>query len=197
MRLDYMTARLKWLLLFSVFLIPYEACAANHYLTLYGGKYSDSKLGHVLLSKPIDFMDAYLGVVALSRGFDFVSPAHQWELEAQLGKYYRAQRHWEFNVAALYRWQRFPWRKILRTTLAIGDGLSYATRTPALEKASKSNIGATRLLNYVVVEVSVAPPEVKDWSLIVRVHHRSGVYGIFDDVEGGSNVIAVGAKFRY
>ncbi len=195
--MDYVIAQLKWLMPLSIFFIPYESCAANYYLTLYSGKYSDNKLGHVLLSKPVDFMDAYLGVVALSRGFAFESPAHQWELEGQLGKHFHEQHHWEFNIAALYRWQRFPWQKRLRTTLAIGDGLSYAAQTPPLEAASKSNVGATRLLNYVVVEMTVAPPEVKDWSLVVRVHHRSGVYGIFDDVEGGSNVIAAGIKFRF
>ncbi len=195
--MDDVTARLKCLLLLSVVLIPFEAFATEYYLTLYGGKYSDNKLGHVLLSKPVDFIDAYLGVVALSRGFAFESPAHQWELEAQLGKHYRGQRHWEFNIAALYRWQRFPWQALLRTTLAIGNGLSYATQTPPLEAASQSNVGATRLLNYVVVEMTVAPPEVTAWSLLVRVHHRSGVYGLFDGVEGGSNVITVGAKFHY
>lgn len=194
--INEVTTRLKWLAL-SLLLIPHDLIADDYYLTLYGGKYSDSTLGDILVSKPIDFWDAYLGVVAVSRGFKFESPSHQWEVEAQLGKHYRGQRHWEFNIAALYRWQRFPWRKYLRTTLAIGDGLSYASQTPELEEASKTNVGATRLLNYIVIEMTVAPPTVEQWSLVARVHHRSGVFGIFDDVEGGSNIVAAGVKFRF
>ena len=54
-----------------------------------------------------------------------------------------------------------------------------------------------RLLNYILGEMTVAPPQVKDWSLVVRVHHRSGVFGLFDGVEGGSNVIGAGVKFHY
>lgn len=174
-----------------------HAANAADYLTLYLGKYSDDRLGDVLLSKPVAYMDSYLGVAAWSRAFAFDSPAHRWEVEAQAGKHLRTQHHWEFNLLALYRWQRFPWRNTLQTSVAIGDGLSYATTTPPLEAASTTNVGATRLLNYILVETTFAPPAVTGWSLVVRVHHRSGVYGLFDDVEGGSNVLAAGIKLRY
>lgn len=147
-----------------------------------------------MLSKPVDFMDAYLLVMAGTKAFRMDNPAHQWEIEGQLAKHFRAQRHWELNILAIYRWKRFPWHERLPTTLAIGDGLSYATDVPPLEAASTTNEGAGRLLNYILVEMTVAPPQVKSWSFIVRVHHRSGVYGLFDGVEGGSNVIGAGIK---
>lgn len=188
--------RLIWLLSLAC-LAPGHAFAADDSLTLYVGKYSDDRLGDVLLSKPAAYLDSYLVTLAASHAFAFESPAHQWELEGQLVKHFRGQRHWELNVLAIYRWQRFPWRDVLRTTLAIGDGLSYATEVPPLEAASHSNEGATRLLNYILVEMTAAPPQVKEWSLVVRVHHRSGVYGLFDGVKGGSNVIGVGVKFYY
>lgn len=172
-------------------------CLASDYLTLYLGKYSDDRLGDVLLSKPVAYANSYLAVAAWSRAFELNSPAHQWEVEVQAGKHLRSQHHSEFNLLALYRWQRFPWQHRLKTTVAIGDGLSYATAIPPLEASSTTNVGATRLLNYILVETTFAPPSVTDWSLVVRVHHRSGVYGLFDDVEGGSNVLAAGIKFRY
>ncbi len=183
--------------LLALIVMPLRAVAGDHALTLYAGKYSDDRLGAVLVSKPIAFEDAWFAAAALSRAFAFRSPAHQWEIEGQAGKHFRGQTHWEINVLAIYRWQRFPWQHLLRTTIAIGDGLSYATRVPLLEEASDTNVGATKLLNYVLVEFTFAPPQVTDWSLVVRVHHRSGVYGLFNDVEGGSNVIAAGIKWRY
>ncbi|ALP51943.1 hypothetical protein Tel_01650 [Candidatus Tenderia electrophaga] len=166
-------------------------------MALYVGKYSDDRLGDVLVSKPIDYLDSYMVTVALGRAFAFASPSHQWEWEAQLVKHFSRQHHWELNALVIYRWQRFPWHRVLRTTLALGDGLSYASEVPPLEAASHTNEGATRLLNYILVEMTAAPPQVTDWSLVVRVHHRSGVYGLFDDVEGGSNVIGVGIKFHF
>lgn len=187
--------QLVYMLIAVVVLLPATAVASEAYaLTVYSGKYSDDRLGDVLVSKPVHFMDSYLAVAAVSKIFPLASRSHQWELEGQLAKHYRGQSHWEFNALAIYRWQRFPWNPYLKTSIALGDGLSYATSTPPLEAASTTNVGATRLLNYILVEITYAPPQVKDWALVVRVHHRSGVYGLFNDVEGGSNVIGMGIK---
>lgn len=174
-----------------------KAVSTTHSLTLYTGKYSDDTLGDILVNKPITFEDAWLGVAALARIFPLHSPYHQWEVEGQLGRYFVAQTHWELNAVAIYRWKRFPWNRYLNTTMALGDGLSYATRVPPLELSSPTNKGATHLLNYIVFEATFAPPWAKNWSLVTRVHHRSGIYGIFNDVEGGSNIVAVGIKFLY
>jgi hypothetical protein len=192
-------ARRKWgWLLAALFCLPSPLWAAgSNSLTLYAGRYSDDRLGDVLLSKPVTYMNSWLLAVAASHAFALASPAHQWELEGQLARHVRGQHHWETNLLAIYRWQRFSWRRVLQTSLAVGEGLSYASRVPPLEAASQTNVGATRLLNYILVEMTVAPPQVKDWSLVVRVHHRSGVYGLFNDVKGGSNVIAAGVKFYY
>ncbi len=187
-----------WLgVMLLTFTLPSSVYAQQSALTFYVGKYSDNRLGDILLSKPVALIDSWLAAAALSHAFAFESFKHQWEIEAQLAKHYRGQDHWEVNLVAIYRWQYFPWNHRLRTTLAIGDGLSYAAEIPPLEEASKTNVGATRLLNYILVETTFAPPEVSDWSLVVRVHHRSGIFGLFDDVEGGSNIIAAGIKFYY
>jgi hypothetical protein len=180
-----------------IILSPVQVIASEFALTLYSGKYSDDRLGHVLLSKPVEFTDSYVAVAALSKIFTLESRSHQWEVEGQLGKHYDGQDHWEFNILALYRWQRFPWNHYLQTSVAIGDGLSYASETPPLEAQSTTNEGATRLLNYILVEFTFAPPQVDNWALVARVHHRSGVYGLFNDVEGGSNVLAAGVKFSF
>ncbi|MFC1747194.1 hypothetical protein ACFL2V_00150 [Pseudomonadota bacterium] len=182
---------------FLLFILPRVCLAGDYFFTLYNGKYTDDRLGDVLLSKQVDQLDAYLAVVALSHVFPLENAKHQWEIEAQLGKHYRGQHHSELNLLAIYRWQKTPWDHILNTSFALGDGLSYASEIPPLELASTTNIGASRLLNYILVEMTVAPPHVKNWSIVARVHHRSGVYGLFNDVEGGSNVIAMGIKFRY
>ena len=187
----------RLLTLSALLLVPGICLASDHYLTLYKGKYSDDRLGDVLLSKPVDYYDSYLTTIAISKPLPLKSLSHQWEVEAQLAKHYRSQDHWEVNLLAIYRWQQFPWHNYLKTSLAIGDGLSYASETPALEASSPSNIGATRLLNYIMVEMTAAPPTVDNWALVVRVHHRSGVYGLFNDVEGGSNVIAAGIKIGF
>lgn len=171
--------------------------AADDYLTVYAGKYTDDRLGKILLSQPFSYEDSYIGVVALARAFPLASPNHRWEVEGQLGKHFQGQDNWEINVLAIYRWQQFPWNHLLQTSVAVGDGLSYASDTPQIESSSHTNTGSRRLLNYILVEVEFAPPQVNDWSLVMRIHHRSGVYGTFGDVRGGSNLICAGVKLAF
>lgn len=48
-----------------------------------------------------------------------------------------------------------------------------------------------------VVEMTVAPQQLKTISFVGRVHHRSGICGLFNDVHGGSNIIFAGAKYAF
>ncbi len=186
------------LLIIIVLLSTPGLCAASErYLTAYGGKYSDDNLGELLANEPITFENSTLAVLAVAKKISDAYPSYHWEVEGQIGKHFRDQTHWEFNIAAIVRWKRFPWNRYLKTSVAIGDGLSYATEVPPLELRSHTNTGATRLLNYLLLEMTVTPPQVEEWSIVGRIHHRSGIFGLFNDVRGGSNVLALGIRFAY
>ncbi len=186
------------LLIIIVLLFTSSLCVASErYLTVYGGKYSDDNLGELLANEPIEFENSTFAGLAVAKRISEFHPSYQWEVEGQIGKHFHDQIHWEFNIAAIVRWKRFPWNHYLRTSVAIGDGLSYATEVPPLELKSHTNTGATRLLNYLVIEMTVSPPQVQNWSIVGRIHHRSGVFGLFNNVRGGSNVLALGIKFAY
>jgi hypothetical protein len=92
------------------------------------------------------------------------------------------------------RWVVFPWNKYIETTAAIGEGLSWATQIPALEKADPTNSDNNQLLNYILLEATFAIPE-SPWSLVTRIHHRSGVYGLLG--HSGSNIIEAGIRYRF
>lgn len=171
--------------------------AADRYITVYAGKYTDHKLLEVFTDHPVPYEHSYAVAAAVAQVFSTPSPARQWETEWQVVKHAGIQTHWEFNAVLIHRWTRFPWNRWVRTSLAIGDGLSYATAVPRLELESPTNEGAARLLNYLVLELGLAPPEAQRWSVIGRIHHRSGVYGLFGDVDGGSNIMSLGVKYRY
>lgn len=179
-------------------LAPFAATAdsAPWLLTVTVGRYTDQHYEDILAQTPLVFEPARLVNVALARPFA-AGQRHRWEIEAQAGKYYGAQHHWEFDGVVIWRWTDFPWNRWLVTTAAVGDGLSYASVVPPLELASHTNRGAARLLNYTLIETTFAPPQARHWSLVVRVHHRSGLYGTFGGVHGGSTVIAVGVKFAF
>lgn len=166
------------------------------YLSLYAGRYSDQHLYEDILGqKPLRFENAWLVTAAVTHPIS-AGPRHRWEVEAQAGKYAGAQTEWEFNGLVIWRWSDFPWNRRLATTAALGEGMSYDTEIPPLELASHTNTGTQRVLNYFMLEATFGPPDA-DWALLMRVHHRSGVFGLYGGVHGGSNVIAVGVKIGF
>jgi hypothetical protein len=116
------------------------------------------------------------------------------ELEAQAGKYFGDQNHWEFNLPILgFRWHRFPWDDHLATGLAWGIGPSYATRVPEIEL--ETNDDSNRWLVYWFAELTLGPPTA-NWEVLMRLHHRSDAFGIVAD-DGGSNALCAGIRYRF
>jgi hypothetical protein len=144
-----------------------------------------------------DFETSYYFIAfAVSRRIYSFTKNLDLELEGQGVKHMGNQHHWEFNGLVTLRWLTFPWNKYIDTTIAIGDGPSYATRKPELEK--KIHRGKTsHFLNYLMLELTFALPKAPQWNLVVRLHHRSGIFGTFDGVEGASNALGVGLKYRF
>ena len=82
-----------------------------------------------------------------------------------------------------------------RVNLSILEGLSYNSEHSYYEKTTKYGNGkSSQLLNYLALEIEV--PVDKSYSFLGRIHHRSGAYGIFDGVHGGSNGYLLGVKYK-
>ena len=91
---------------------------------------------------------------------------------------------WSFGVRA---WLQ-PW-----LSLAFFEGVSLNTNVSNYEKTFRENY--TTFLNYLGFEVeALIRPE---WSLVGRIHHRSGAYGTYSGVSEGSNAYLVGMRYRF
>ncbi len=145
------------------------------------------------LSLYTDTHDAYLTALTVGKRIGSYKKYIDAELEGQIVKYYVKQDHWEFNAAFVLRWQPFLWDRLLDTSFAIGNGLSYASEVPDLEE--KEHVNSTQLLHFLMIELTFALPDYPEWNLITRIHHRSGIWGIFDKVKGGTNAIGLGIKY--
>jgi len=162
--------------------------------TVYGASQLRGNIWQTFYSP--DFETSYYFIaLAVSRRIYSFTKNLDLELEGQGVKHMGNQHHWEFNGLFTLRWLTFPWNKYIDTTFAIGDGLSYATKTPKLEAEQHDN--TSLFLNYLMLELTFALPETPKWSLVVRLHHRSGIRGIFDDVEGASNALGMGLKYKF
>lgn len=111
-------------------------------------------------------------------------------------------------IKAHYDW-RLPWiRKHLR--LGLGEGLSYVTRIPASEQRdfAKKGVDSVKLMNY--LEWTMDMPlrqfeplgrllsrDIDDVYVGFIVWHRSSVFGLFGDSQGGINFMGFGFEVQY
>lgn len=102
---------------------------------------------------------------------------------------------YEFDPYMSWRWANFFWNKWVNTSLAIGEGISYASSIPWLEK--KTNVNTKRLLNYLMLEATLAPPIYPKLQLVIRIHHRSGAYGLYRAGNTGSNAVGLGLRYLF
>lgn len=169
---------------------------SRFFVSAYGSRNSPDRLMDILFRPPPEFRDSYASSLALSYLLVDVKRVRV-EWENNLTKHYRMQHHWEFNTAAIARWMRFPWDERLDTRLALGSGLSYAVDLPYLEPRTTLGRGeSARLLHFMVVEKEFVLPNHPQWSAFARIHHRSGMFGLFSGVRGGSNFVGLGVRYR-
>ena len=103
-------------------------------------------------------------------------------------------RIFEFDPYIGFRWANLPWNHYVNTSLAIGEGVSYDSSIPAIERKNK-NLNTKRLLNYLMLEATFAHPSYPRLQLVARIHHRSGAYGLYHAGNSGSNDIGFGIRY--
>ena len=161
-------------------------------VTLYGGPFAKNDFLE-FFTMPVEFDHAGMVSLALSREFAVLWKHLRWEAEVGVTKWFGDQTNWEFTGAIVARWITFPWNDYVATTLAVGDGPSFATEPPKLEM--KNFDEAKRLQNYVFFELTFGLPRFPQWDFVVRLHHRSGVFGLLGG--SGSSVPTVGIKYKF
>jgi hypothetical protein len=156
---------------------------------------SDSDLHELVVQPWLADGEYGFAAVALSREVARFHEAFSIEVEVgvggRFGTGYDAAEGW---LAAYLRYDGFPWNDVVRTTVAVSTGVDLVSRLPPDEVAEEDT---SRVLHYFSPEITFALPDNPDNELVVRWHHRSGVFGTFDGVRGGSNVVALGLRHRW
>ena len=144
--------------------------------------------------------DDYAGSSSGNPGWDWKDG---YSYESQNSGY---NRHEEFNAAFVLRWRKFPWNKTIMTTFGVGDGISYATEKPPVEKdphgvlhgEEHSRWETAQTLNYLLFDITFALPKAPEYSLFFRIHHRSGIFGLVNGIDrGGTNFLCVGIRCQF
>jgi hypothetical protein len=181
------------------------------YLSAYAGQWVESNLAeipHRLLTWSLETRRAYLlggglGYVLVPR-FEVPLPfcggcalrGNSLELEGVVLKHFDLQDHWEVAGGAFARTGQIPLFPGAGLNLAAGAGLSYALADPKLEngRGGQRGVDTYRLQFYLAFETELAHRAVPGWSLLGRIHHRSGGYGTLTEQGSGSNFIGLGLR---
>lgn len=125
-----------------------------------------------------------------------------WIVDGEIGAGYRSGevKSPEGWVALYLRYDGFPWSHLLYTTAAMNVGLSFVEKISEVERVScegRGNPYCAKVLHYLSPEITFAAPQYRDTELVVRWHHRSGAWGLFNGVWGGSNITTVCLRQRF
>jgi hypothetical protein len=119
----------------------------------------------------------------------------QFEGEFDIAKRFHGANEFDVVLAPFVRWTSFPWNRLLYTNARLGAaGLSYTSGVSAWERQNSGNNRGSNFLQFGAMEVSFAARENARSEVFVRVHHRSGVFGLINGVNGGSNYLSFGFR---
>jgi hypothetical protein len=102
---------------------------------------------------------------------------------------------YEADPYLLFRWANMPWDHYINTSFGLGEGVSYDSSVPAIEKRQNNN--TKRLLNYLMFEATFALPRYPTLQVVARIHHRSGAYGLYHAGNTGSNDVGLGIRYLF
>jgi hypothetical protein len=105
----------------------------------------------------------------------------------------------EGNLYLIWRLTKFPWERYLSNSLAIGDGISYDSHPPFVNRESNQPASKfSRFLNYLMLEATFAWPSTPQLQLVVRLHHTCTAWGTFPkNANAGSTNVGLGVRYYF
>lgn len=168
----------------------------------YVGALSNQSLINITVLRPWDahfVPGALVDTHAIYTAYRFKSLPLDLEIEGGVAKRFGSDaggHQWEFDLIPMARWKYFPWNDFVYTNFRVGlIGASYVTGISDFERRFDSSGHSARFLNLLVPEFTFSPSKDAPFEVFVRVHHRSGIYGLIDGVHGASNYISTGMRF--
>ena len=83
------------------------------------------------------------------------------------------------------------------TTFAISTGLNWASDVTDVEQDRANDGEGSRWMHFFSPEFTFALPSRPNTELLLRFHHRSGVFGVVSDAWGGAQYATVGVRVRF
>jgi len=167
---------------------------------VYRGQGVDNNLHEMpvdLVTASLPYEDTYLYAVGTFVPMKEVYKDLDIGPTAVIVKHHGMQSHFEVDGAISMRYREiFPTNQYLNLNYSMGIGLSYAFDTPVYEDTA-SNGEYYRFQAFLHFDLELYLPAYPSISLLGRVHHRSGIYGLIAPPNVGSNFVAFGVAYHF
>ncbi|MDH5655941.1 MAG: hypothetical protein OEZ34_08535 [Spirochaetia bacterium] len=181
--------------------LPMQGSSKTDHILFYRGTFTDTDLLHIIFKQELDYRDSDIYVLGINRELRGKLGSFSFEKEGHFGIHRGVMKHVELNalLIARYRLPGIPF------SFGLGEGLSLASRNPDLENKRRNflnlyeeNEYSNKMLNYLMFEIELKPPgRFSAAKPFFRIHHRSGIYGIYCPPTCGSNFISYGVKVNF
>lgn len=190
----------------------FRPCHGDCAFSLYGGgEVTTSMLRIFFLKMPPALPGTWhwghsaIGAATFSRRLVTFWDALSLEPEFGVGQRFGDMHATEFWGALDFRWTQFPWNNYIKTSIAISEGISLTTQVDTAERLLNSYaiVGNKRvyrgsdLLNFFSPEATFALPDYQNYELVVRFHHRSGIFGTINGVDTGAQFFTAGLRIHF
>lgn len=202
---------IKWLILGLIFTAqlvwatPQLGCNTPRYAALfYVGNVTKDTLGQVIgMNYSLD--REQLLSVELTRTFPSGSGPRQY-FGPVLNRFWlnlNLTYHRDPEMGPIYEiapfisghWQLFHWQDTFALFFAVGEGVSYVSNVPSREFRNSDD--PVRFLNYLMFEFSCTSPKHPELEFVMRIHHRSGVFGLYNANNSGATAVGVGLRYFF
>jgi hypothetical protein len=179
----------------------FAPCRGDCAAAIYTGTYVDNSMGEVLVTSPETPLswDYELGdhIVATALSREVLRFRKRWTLEPEVGLGQRFGRQSATEAwGALFVRYHLPWEKVI-VTAAVSTGLNWASEVTDVEQERANDGTGSQWMHFFAPEITFALPSRPDLELLVRFHHRSGVFGLVSDAWGGAQYATVGLRVRF
>lgn len=163
-------------------------------ITIYGGPWTQRVVSEIIGRGRFDVSGGMIGAAADARAFE-LGWGFSVGFDGQVTQTVTGHSYETFALGIGLVFDGFPWRQRLPTTLSIYTGPSYSLNPP-IEYYDPSR-PQHPWLNYVAIELAVALPNTTNWDAVIRIFHRSGVFGVYSINADEGSTVGAGLRYRW
>lgn len=161
--------------------------------TVYGGPWTQRVVSQIVGDGNFDTSGGMVGLTVDRRlfrlGWGFSAAA-----EGEVTQNFDGPVFTTFGLGLGFRFDGFPWK--WPTSFAVFTGPSYAINPPIEKYVTDRR--QHPFLNYVGIELAVGiPHHERHWDAVMRIYHRSGVWGVYSINADEGTTIGVGLRARF